>query len=188
MEVFLGTILPFGFNYAPAGWMTCAGQVLSIAQNNALFALLGTTYGGDGVQTFALPNLQGRMPIGMGNGAGLSPRPIGQIGGSEAMTLTTANMPAHTHTATPVSVQVAGTASNPTNAPSTTNSYLGASGGGPGSATVWSDALTNPVAMNGVNGTVQIGAAGGSQPFAQMNPFLALNFCVALQGIFPPRP
>lgn len=187
MEVFLGTILPFGFNYAPSGWMTCAGQILSIAQNNALFALLGTTYGGDGVQTFALPNLQGRVPLGMGNGGGLTPRPLGQMGGSEATTLTTANMPMHTHTATPVNVQVAGTASNPLNAPSATNSYLGASGGGPGSATVWSDALNSPVTMSGVSGAVQIGATGGNQPFAQMNPFLALNFCVALQGIFPSR-
>ena len=188
MEVFIGTIQPFGFNFAPLGWATCQGQTMSIAQNSALFSLLGTTYGGNGQTTFALPDLQGRMPVGQGTGSGLSPRPIGEVSGFENATLTTNNMPAHTHPVTSTfGVQVAGTNSNPVNAPTATNNILGASGAAAGSATIWSDALTNPVGMGGVSGSVQVGAAGGSLPFSLMNPFLVLNFCIALQGIFPSR-
>lgn len=190
MEVFIGTIQLFGFSFAPANWATCQGQMMPIAQYNAMFALLGTTYGGNGVNTFGLPDLQGRMPIGMGNGAGLSPRSLGEISGSESTTLLTNNMPMHSHTATTtVGVQVAGTPTGPTSAPTATNSFLGASqAGGPASANIWSTALTDPVAMSGVGGSVAIEPAGGSMPFGQMNPFLVMNFCIALQGIFPPRP
>jgi microcystin-dependent protein len=188
MEVFIGTIQPFGFNFAPRGWATCQGQLQSIAQNSALFSLLGTTYGGDGQTTFALPDLQGRMPVGQGQGRGLSPRSMGEISGSENTSLTPNNMPLHTHPATGTfAVQVAGTNSGPVNAPTATNNILGASGAAAGSATIWSNALNNPVSMGGVSGSVQVEAAGGSQPFSQMNPFLVLNFCIALEGIFPPR-
>lgn len=188
MEVFIGTIMPFGFSFAPQGWSTCAGQLVAISQNSALFSLLGTTYGGNGVQTFALPNLQGRMPIGMGNGAGLTPRTIGEMSGTENATLLAANMPMHNHTATAtVGVSVAGTPAGQVSAPTATNNILGASGGGPGAASIWSNANSNPIAMGGVSGSVDIGMAGGSQPFGLMNPFLALNFCIALTGIFPSR-
>ncbi len=188
MEVFIGTIMPFGFNFAPRGWATCAGQLQSISQNSALFSLLGTTYGGDGVQTFALPNLQGRMPMGMGNGPGLTPRPIGEMAGAESATLLATNMPMHNHPATTtVNVSVTGTAAEPATSPSASHNTLGASGGGTGSASIWSNANNAPVNMGGVSGSVEVGMAGGSQPFGLMNPFLALNFCIALTGIFPSR-
>ena len=96
-EAFLGEIRMFGGNFAPVGWAFCQGQLLPISQNTALFSLLGTTYGGDGVQTFALPDLQGRVPLGMGQGPGLSPYVEGQTGGAESFTLTTQQMPAHSH-------------------------------------------------------------------------------------------
>ncbi len=197
MEVFIGTIQPFAFPYAPAGWTLCNGQLLAISQFSALFALVGTTYGGDGVSTFGLPNLQGRSPIGQGTGGGLSNRPIGQVGGVENITLTSNNMPMHTHAITnaltvETTVLLAATATSPASAPSATNNFLGASGGGQGAATIYSSAQgASPVALQGVaaqlGGSVSAAAAGGSQPFSSMNPFLAVNFSIALNGIFPSR-
>jgi microcystin-dependent protein len=188
MEVYMGTIQPFGFNFAPRDWATCQGQLIAIAQNSALFSLLGTTYGGNGQTTFGLPNLSGRMPMSQGSGGGLTPRTIGEMGGTENTMLTINNMPIHNHPVTgTLGVQVAGTNSNPTNAPTATNKFLGASGGAAGSATIWSDALNSPVDMGGVIGTVTVGPSGGSQPFGLMNPYLVLNFCIAMQGIFPSR-
>lgn len=188
MEVFLGNIQAFGFNFAPRGWANCSGQLMNLAQNTALFSLLGTTYGGNGQTTFALPDLRGRAALNMGQGPGLSMYDIGQASGTEHTTLTISSMPMHTHTATSTfGAQVAGTSSNPANTPTDTNKYLGASGGGQGNATIWSDALNAPVSMGGINGTVQVGTAGGNQPFSLLNPYLALNFCIALQGIFPSR-
>jgi microcystin-dependent protein len=189
MEVFIGTIQPFGFNFAPRGWATCQGQLMGIAQNSALFSLLGTTYGGDGQTTFGLPDLQGRMPIGQGNGNGLTPRTIGEISGTENTTLTLNNMPAHSHPVTStVTVQVAGTPTGADNTPSATNSFLGGSqAGGATAANIWSTALNGPVTMGGTSSSVTVSLAGGSQPFGLMNPFLALNFCIALEGIFPSR-
>jgi microcystin-dependent protein len=180
MEPFIGTIQSFAFNFPPRDWALCQGQLLSISQNTALFSLLGTTYGGNGQTTFGLPNLQGRMPIGMGQGAGLPGYEIGEQAGTPSVTLTSNEMPMHTHA---VQVQVAGTPSSPTNAPSTTNQYLGASGGGQGSASIWSDALSESVPLGGA----QAGLAGGSQPVGIMNPFLAINFSIAMLGIFPSR-
>lgn len=188
MEVFLGTIQAFGFNFAPRGWANCSGQMMSIAQNSALFSLLGTTYGGNGQTTYGLPDLRGRAGLNMGQGPGLSMYNIGQIAGTENTTLLVTNMPAHTHAATAtMGVQVAGTASKPLNTPSDTNKYLGASGGAAGSATIWSDALNSPVTMGGTSGSVTVGPAGNSQPLSLLNPYLALNFCIALEGIFPSR-
>src|SRR5262245_7299612 len=97
MEAFIGTIMMFGGNFAPRGWAFCNGQLMSIAQNTALFSILGTTYGGDGVTTFALPNMQSRLPMHFGQGGGLSRRDLGEVGGTESVTLTVANMPAHNH-------------------------------------------------------------------------------------------
>ncbi|MDO1530352.1 tail fiber protein [Fulvimonas sp. R45] len=188
MEVYLGTIQAFGFNFAPRGWANCSGQILGIAQNTALFSLLGTSYGGNGQTTFALPDLRGRAGLNMGQAPGLSTYNLGQAAGTENATLTLGNMPAHTHAATAsTAVQVAGTTSHPANTPTDTNMYLGASGGGPGSATIWSDALNSPVKMGGVSGSVQVGMAGSNLPFSLLNPYLVLNFCIALEGIFPPR-
>lgn len=189
MEAFLGTILPFGFNYAPRGWATCSGQLMSIAQNSALFALLGTTYGGDGQTTYALPDLRGRMPLGCGQSTGGSSYAQGQVGGHENTTLTMSNMPPHNHSAAAtLQVQVAGTPTGADNAPSAANSFLGASqSGGAVAANIWSTALNSPVTMGGTSGSVTVGVAGSGQPFGLLNPFLALNFCIALEGLFPSR-
>ncbi len=180
-EPFLGEMKMVGFNFAPVGWAFCQGQLMSIQQNNALFALLGTTYGGDGRSTFGLPDLRGRTPVGMGQGPGLANVVQGQLSGSENVTLTTLNMPAHSH---PTTVQVTGTATEPGNTPNQTNNVLGASSStGPGSANIWSTKMTNPVQLAGV----QAGVAGGSQPVDVRNPYLGVNFVIALEGIFPTR-
>ncbi|MBV4460984.1 tail fiber protein [Pseudomonas sp. COR58] len=194
MEVFMGTIQPFAFQFAPRDWAWCNGQILAISQYNALFALLGTYYGGNGQTNFALPNLQGRMPMSQGSGLGLTPRTIGEVAGVESVTATIANMPNHTHAMTGLTansaLQLAVPASNPATTPSATNAYLGASGGGPGSANIYSDGQgATPVPLKGLTTTVtgDISPAGGSQPMGVMNPFLVLNFSVALNGIFPSR-
>lgn len=201
-EPFLGEIRMVGFNFNPRGWALCNGQLMSIAQNSALFALLGVTFGGDGVNTFALPDYRGRGPVGMGQGPGLTFINQGQMSGSESTTLTTLEMPAHNHiaaaTATATStgaLQVASTSSNPSAAPSATNNVLAASGGGPGSATIWSDqlgstpiTLANPETISttvGVNVTVQ--PTGSNQPVGLRNPYLGTNFVIATEGIFPSR-
>ncbi|WP_185155395.1 phage tail protein [Rudanella paleaurantiibacter] len=173
MEVFIGMIGLFGFNFPPKDWAFCNGQLLSISQNSALFALLGTTYGGNGQTTFALPDLRGRTPIGMGNGPGLTPRVIGEMSGTENVTLLYNEMPQHVHTLN-VSNQ-AGTSPTPGgNVPA-----VSSSGGEPLSgygATI--DATASQQA---------IGAAGGNQPHNNMQPYLAMNYCIALYGIFPSR-
>lgn len=194
MEVFMGTIQPFAFNFAPRGWALCNGQTISISQYSALFALLGVNFGGNGQSTFMLPNLQGRLPLGMGTGLGLTQRTIGDTAGSENVSATLSNLPAHTHTLTGVTasttLQLANPASNPVNAPTSTNSFIGTSGTGPGSAAIYSDQLgASPVPLQGVTTTVSgtVSPSGGGTPMAVMNPFLAVNFSIALEGIFPPR-
>ncbi|MBV4476638.1 phage tail protein [Pseudomonas botevensis] len=194
MEVFMGTIQPFAFNFAPSGWALCNGQILAISQYNALFALLGTYYGGNGTTNFALPNLQGRFPMAQGTGLGLTPRTIGEVSGTENVTATIANMPNHTHAMTGLTantaLQLAVPASNPATLPTATNCYIGASGGGPGSANIYSDAQgATPVPLKGVSTTVtgDISPVGGSTPMGIMNPYLVLNFSVALNGLFPSR-
>ncbi|KFX69311.1 tail protein [Pseudomonas taeanensis MS-3] len=181
MEVFIGTIQPFAFSFAPRNWALCNGQIMSIAQNTAMFSLLGTTYGGNGQSTFGLPDLQGRMPIGMGQGPGLPDYTIGEASGSPSTVLTSNQMPSHTHA---VQVQVGGASSNPAVAPSATNQFLGASNSsGPLAAAIWSDELSSPINMGGA----QAGLAGGGQPMDIMNPYLALNFSIAILGLFPSR-
>lgn len=179
-EPFLGEIRMVGFNFAPRGWAFCQGQIMAIAQNTALFSLLGTTYGGNGQTTFGLPDLRGRSPVGTGQGPGLSTVTLGEVAGSENVSLLTTNMPMHNHA---TSVEVAGVAATPTTVPSATNNVLGASGGGQGQASIWSTTLATPVPIAGVVS----GMAGGSQPFAIRNPYLGINFVIALQGIFPSR-
>jgi microcystin-dependent protein len=171
-EPFLGEIRMFGGNFAPRGWAFCNGQLLSIASNTALFALLGTTYGGDGRVTFALPNLQGRMPMHWGNGAGLSPKVIGESAGAETVTLLATQMPAHTHAAR------ANSASGNTNSPV---GKVWSKDAGVQSATYSGNAPNADMAANA------IGTAGGSQPHPNMPPYLAVSFIIALQGIFPSR-
>lgn len=201
-DPFIGQISMFAGNFAPRGWAFCNGQLLSISQHTALFSILGTIYGGDGVTTFALPNLQSRSPVGTGTGAGLTNVQLGQVGGVESTTLTTLNMPIHSHgvttTATATStgsLQVAGTGSNASTTPSATNNILGASGaGGPSSAAIWSDQLTSPVTLANpetisttLNVNVAVQPAGSSQPLPIRNPYLGMNFIIALEGIYPSR-
>lgn len=197
MDVFMGSIMTFGFQFAPSGWQGCNGQTLNIQQYNALFALLGVTYGGNGSQNFMLPNLQGRLPIGQGNGLNLTPRVIGDSSGTEDVTLVVNNMPSHTHAAafTPsggsgymVSANTAGNSIVPT----ATNNVLAGSPGGPSSAAIWATSTPAPaIALGGANGgsggSVVNSVTGNGLPTAIMNPFLVLNFSIALQGLFPSR-
>ena len=185
-EPFIGQIQPFGFNFAPRGWALCDGQLLPISQNTALFSLLGTTYGGDGKTTFALPDLRGRLPMHQGRGPGLSTRKIGQKGGSETVTLNVAQMPAHDHSGTGTvtgKVQAnsgAGDTDNPAGNTlatlSRTNQYSTA---GPNTA-MHSDTVTG-------TGNFTTSTAGGSQPHNNMQPYLVINWCIALVGLFPSR-
>lgn len=165
---FLGEIFLVPYNFAPRGYAFCEGQILSISQNTALFALLGTTYGGNGQTTFALPDLRGRVPVGVGQGPGLSNVDLGQVGGTETVTLTQAQMPAHNHLAG--STQAAGTATRPS------NQFPAAGAGVYGAA---SDGTTMNAAV--------VQSAGGNQPFSVKSPFLGLHYIIALQGIFPSR-
>ncbi|MFT5783683.1 MAG: microcystin-dependent protein, partial [Candidatus Krumholzibacteriia bacterium] len=160
--------------FAPTGWATCDGQLLPIAQNNALFSLLGTFYGGDGRTTFALPGLNGRTPIHQGSGAGLSPRLMGGEFGLEVTELTGLNMPAHSHTGSIVSSTVEGDRTDPTGAflarpEEPVQPYSGIGGG----------------SLN--NASLQIDAYGGGLPVGNMQPSLVLNFVIALVGIYPSR-
>jgi microcystin-dependent protein len=177
-DPFLGEIRMAGWNFAANGWALCNGQLLSIGQNSALFALLGTTYGGDGVTTFALPNLQGRVPIHQGNGAGLSPYPIGAASGTETVTLLPTQMPSHNHLVG-ISNQT-GSVSDPTNA----ILAQGNSGAGRDSVPV-SDYVST--AATGTLAPTSIQPTGGSQPHSNIQPYLCVNFIIALQGIFPSR-
>ena len=176
----MGMIALFGFNFAPKGWMFCNGQLLSIAQNSALFALLGTTYGGDGQTTFALPNLQSRVPLGMGTGPGLSNYQIGQTGGSENVTMSTNQMPAHNHALTG--------SGNAATANNIRGSVLAQPNGvaSPSEDTVAVNAYA-PAGNAVVADPSAIGLTGGNQPMPVMQPYLAMNYCIAVQGIFPSR-
>jgi microcystin-dependent protein len=171
---FVGEIEIFGFNFAPLGWAQCQGQLMPISQNTALFSLLGTQFGGDGKTTFALPNLQGQIPVGQGQGPGLSQYVVGETAGSETVTLTLAEIPSHTHTL-PVD---AGDGRGPAPSPTT---VLGATGRG--AMDVYAAAATSGATMT-VN---SVGFSGGSQGHNNMMPYLTLNYCISLQGIFPPR-
>ncbi|MEC4750559.1 tail fiber protein [Methylomicrobium sp. Wu6] len=174
-EAFLGEIRMVGFNYAPQGWALCDGQVLSISQNTALFALLGTTYGGNGQTTFALPDLRGRVPVHPGQGPGLSPYVLGQSSGVEAVSLNAAQIPAHSH---PVAAN-----SNSGGADSPIGNFPAAITDPNSGASINAFATTANGAMNpGV-----VGVTGGSQPHTNLQPSLCVNFIIALQGIFPSR-
>jgi microcystin-dependent protein len=169
-EPFVGEIRMFGFGFAPQGWALCNGQLLPISQNTALFSLLGTTYGGDGRTTFALPNMQSRVPVGQGQGPGLSSYAEGQAGGAETVTLAAAQMPGHTH---PVKASSSAAGSDQP--------------GGRALARSASHIYTAEPDTSTVMNADMLGGAGGSQPHGNIQPYLAVNFCIALTGIFPPR-
>jgi microcystin-dependent protein len=203
-DPFMGEIRMVGFSFAPQGWASCNGQAVSIAQNNALFALLGVTFGGDGVTNFNLPDFQGRSPVGMGNGVGLSPIQQGDKYGNENVNILQTQMPMHTHTATSAAITVNsnGQAAIPaattgtTQAEPGTNAVLGpiAAAGRPGTLYATTAANTTLAPFNvSVSGSVTppaptIGNAGGSLPLPIRNPYLGTNFIIALQGVFPSRP
>lgn len=179
-EPFIGEIKILGFNFAPMGYATCSGQILSIAQNTALFSLLGTMYGGNGQTTFALPDLRGRMPIGQGQGPGLPVYTMGEVAGTTNVTLLSNNMPIHNHGATGINVRIPVTSASEDS--SATNNYIGnAVNDTFGPAASPTASLGSPV----VSGATAM--AGGSQPFSILNPYLTINYSIALQGIFPSR-
>jgi microcystin-dependent protein len=182
MEGTIGEIRLFGSNFAPRSWAFCNGQLLSIAQNTALFSILGTTYGGDGRTTFGLPDLRGRVAIGPGNGPGLPSYNLGQIGGQENVTLTTNEMPSHTHAAAASGGLQTGTGKGDSGNPqgnyiddsSIATDLFKPTGGG-------------PIMKGGEGLTVTNANTGGNQGHNNMQPYLVLNYIICLQGVFPSR-
>jgi microcystin-dependent protein len=178
-EPFLGQLQIYGFSFAPRGWSLCNGQTLSISQYAALFSLLGTTYGGNGVSTFQLPNMQSRVPMHFGNGAGLTPRVLGEQGGEENHTLLTTEMAAHNHIA------------NASTAAGTQSSPSGATLGQSNTGTVHTPVLNVPnfvtTAPNAPLAASTIANAGGSQGHPNIQPYLTVNYCIAMVGVFPSR-
>jgi len=171
-EPFIGQIIQAGFNFAPRGYATCDGQLLSIAQNTALFSLLGTTFGGDGRVTFGLPDLRGRVAVHQGQGPGLTNRTMGEMSGSETVTLINSEMPMHNHLFT---------TSNVSGALGTPNgNFLSASSDS-------NVALYRPTSDGSTLNPQSVGLAGGNQPHNNMQPYLVINFCIAMEGIFPSR-
>ena len=190
MDPILGQIQTFGFNFAPRGWAFCDGQLLSIAQNTALFSLLGTTYGGDGRTTFALPNLKGRSIVHPGTGPGLSPINWGQTGGRDFTTLTIANMPPHSHQLIQgqsiVETIVKTSSGSPINESDNGTNPLGTGGAFPD---IYSDSISGNDKVGGVTSTISgtTAIAGSGMSFDSRNPFLGMYTCIAMQGIFPSR-
>ncbi|RDU95059.1 phage tail protein [Trinickia dinghuensis] len=203
-DPYLGEIRMFGFNFAPYSWALCQGQTISIQQNTALFSLLGTFYGGDGVSNFQLPNLQSRSPVGMGQGLGLSNISIGEQGGIENVSLTIANMPSHTHVA---AVTGGGAVTGQISIPATTSTASGTQTAAPGTTAVLgpvsvsdrqgqlystaTDGATTlkpfNVTLQGTAPTITNSLVGNNIPIALRNPYIGINFCIALQGVFPSR-
>jgi microcystin-dependent protein len=171
MEPFIGQIIMFAGNFAPQGWAFCDGQLLSIAQNTALFSILGTTYGGNGQTTFGLPDLRGRVPIHPGQGPGLSSYALGQQAGTETVTLTVQQIPQHTHAFTP------GCSTDPPNSNSPSNAVPA-----PPEGIQAYNTEANASMRPGNSSSV-----GGSQPHDNLQPYNCVNFIIALQGIFPSR-
>lgn len=171
-EPFIGEIRTFGFNFAPRGWAQCNGQLLPISQNTALFSILGVTFGGDGRTNFGLPNLQGDLVMDAGNGPGLTPRVPGETGGEAAVTLTTATMAAHNHAA--VCNSGNGNQTNPAG-----NFWAQEAGG--------TQAYGTTGAAKMAAGALGSSGAAAAQPHSNMQPYLTLNYCIALQGVYPSR-
>ena len=167
---FVAEIRIFPFNFAPKGWAFCDGQILPLSQNTALFSLLGTTYGGDGKSNFALPNLQGNSPMHPGQGPGLSLHDLGETGGSPTVSLLESEIPSHSHTAMAAA----------------TSGLASPSGNTWGAALKGHGNLYAPGSIVAMSGNA-LAPAGGDQPHNNLQPYLTLNFCIALQGVYPPR-
>ncbi|KGL61991.1 phage tail protein [Polaribacter sp. Hel1_85] len=204
MDPMIAQIMLFAGNFAPRGWAFCDGQLLSIAQNTALFSIIGTTYGGDGRTTFALPDLRGRAPIHPGTGPGLSTRKLGQRSGLETNTLNVLQMPIHNHIAQQtagsieVNVKVQASSAAATLETPTDGAVLAAGNEGAGrntSPVKMYNETTPDIALGGVevvtnptgDSSITVGTSGGSQPVNNMQPFLGVNYIIALVGIFPSR-
>ena len=173
-DPFVAEIRIFPFNFAPKGWAMCNGQLMPISQNTALFSLLGTTYGGDGKSTFALPNLQGNAPMHPGQGQGLSLHDLGEQGGSQTVTLLQSEIPAHTHRMRCLEGDAdLGDPGNHT---------WGATASAANPYALATSTPINPMSF------LALAPTGGSLPHNNMQPYLTLNFCIAMQGVFPPRP
>jgi microcystin-dependent protein len=175
-EPFLGQLLCVPYNFSPRGWAFCNGQIMPIAQNTALFSLLGTTYGGNGQTTFALPDLRGRSAISSGQGPGLSMYDLGEVGGTENTNLNINQMPAHVHPMTGATLNVSSATKV---GPTPGGNLLG------GASIYVSGSADSTLAAGSLGGTTAV--SGGSQPFSLLTPFLALNWIIALEGIFPSR-
>jgi microcystin-dependent protein len=178
-EPYLGSIFMFAGNFAPRGFQLCQGQILSISSNTALFSILGTTFGGNGQTTFALPDLRGRVPMGAGQGPGLSNIELGEVDGNQNVNLTINTMPMHTHTAV-VTLNAANDSRPSSDSPS--GAVLDSTGG----TNIYA-AAPDGTKMNAGAATAQIGVTGGSEPFSILNPYLGINFIIAVEGIFPSR-
>ncbi|WP_299209572.1 tail fiber protein [uncultured Dokdonia sp.] len=179
MDPFLGEIKLFAGNFAPRSWAYCDGQLLAISQYSALFSILGTTYGGDGRTTFALPDLRGRAAIHPGNGPGLSTYRLGQRGGQEQIHLTISNLPSHNHTATSATTVNVG---DNNNEDEPDGNFLG-------TGQVYSSAAAagSKLSDSAVTTATTIGMNGGQQPYSNLQPFLGVHYIIALQGVFPSR-
>lgn len=186
MDPYISEIRLFAGTFAPQNWMLCAGQLLSIAEYTPLYALIGTTYGGDGQVNFALPDLRGRVPVGAGQGPGLPMVYLGEAGGYEGITLISTEMPGHSHTATGLSLKVVGADAN-TTVP--TNNYLAeptaSDSSGPTTYYAYANSSNTPMSLSMFTGNT--GSAGGSQPHENRMTFNCMNYIIAVEGIFPSR-
>jgi len=207
---YIGSIWATGSNYCPTNTVQADGRLLAISDYNTLYALFGTTYGGDGRTNFAVPDLRGRIPIGTGTGKdnsgtnNLAPVLLGQQRGQASVPLTPSNLPAHTHTAlftpsgtTPITVTIPVSANTSGNAitPDSSHNTMAGTISGPGGAAMWSNTMTNPVNIKGVttsggagSGSVAIGNAGNSTPILTVPPELGVTYCVTIVGLFPDKP
>jgi len=192
MDAFIGTIMGWAPNFAPRSWAFCHGQLMSISQNSAMFALLATTYGGDGHTTFGLPNLGGRLPLGAGKSGGTSDYMLGRMGGTETVTLLQTQMPQHTHSGSQLSVAIGASTSAATSSTPGASEVLAV----PNGETTGFDAVTvkayapsssQNTTLHGGSVSGMVDPAGGSQPFEVMQPYQVINYIICLFGIFPPR-
>lgn len=206
-DSYIGSIGVMAGNYCPQGTLPADGRTLQISQYQALYSIIGFTYGGDGRTVFVLPNLNGRTPVGAGIGAGsgLSPVNLGQKRGSEFVTLNQAQLAAHAHAATftpnsgantmTVSIPVSSNTAGNKIAPDSNFSYMAGTPGGPSAANMWTDTMTNPVNVKGVTtsggttgGTVTVGVTGTNAPVPIIPPQIGMNYCIVVDGMYPPRP
>ena len=179
MDSYIGAIYAFGFNFPPVNYMACQGQLVQISEYEALYTLIGTTYGGDGVSTFGLPNLQSRVPIGTGQGTGLSNYNLGQSAGTENVTLTVNNLAAHTHPLLTAQIPVGTTSA----ASSPSGAWFGASSGNIGNS--FASGTPNATMMPDTGNS---STAGGTTPINIINPYQAVNYCICVFGIYPTHP